>query len=393
MESNFEQSDFLESDLYLGIMSGTSLDGIDVAAVRFSERKPALIPKFDLVGFHSEEWEPELRVRLLQLATTETVSMNELARAHFELAIVYARTVSNALQAIPIDASTVRAIGLHGQTIRHLPSGPTPATFQLGSGAALAALSGIDVVSDFRSADVALGGQGAPLMPMFDRYFLQSDKNRLVVNIGGIANVTWLPANAKEEEVIAFDTGPGNMLLDFVAQKYLHIPFDENGDHARSGTRNEVLLRQWLSEPFFSQAPPKSTGRELFSEGFLRPIITAIEAQSMSIEDALSTLTELTAATIANALQFVKWNKGETELIVSGGGAFNRFLIERIENNISQNKVRVFRSDAFSLPVQAKEAIAFAFFAKAFIEKIAIHLPFTTGAARQTTLGTLSRGH
>src|SRR5581483_4387427 len=186
-------------------MSGTSLDGIDVAACRFEDKT------VDLLEFYSTEWPPDTRRAILNVATATTVPMDDLVRLHFELANEYALAVNAALEHSKISREEIRAIGLHGQTVRHLPYGRIPATMQLGSGPALAAIAGIDVVSDFRSADIALGGQGAPLVPMFDYRYLTSDSSdRLIVNIGGIANVTWLPQHAASDEVIAFDTGPGN---------------------------------------------------------------------------------------------------------------------------------------------------------------------------------------
>ena len=371
-------------------MSGTSLDGIDVAACRFDNKK------IELLGLYSEPWPNDIRERLLHFATSKEVEMDSLARTHFELGAIYSNTVKNSLSEFQIRASNVRTIGLHGQTIRHLPNGPNAATYQLGSGATLAALTEIDVVSDFRSADVALGGQGAPLVPMFDHYFLRSDStNRLIVNIGGISNVTWIPKAVEENGVIAFDCGPGNMLMDQLAKKYFDRDFDENGNLARSGKIDESLLKEFLSHPYFSERPPKSTGRELFSEKFLNPIEKAIATKTLSTNDALATLTELTARSVAHSFSFFSSTKfsssAPTELIVSGGGALNRFLMERIEKNLDKN-IRVASSETFGIPVKAKEAIAFAFFAKAFVENISIHLPKTTGAIRKTTLGSLSKG-
>ncbi len=373
-------------DLYLGIMSGTSLDGIDVAACRFEGKR------IELVAFHSAEWEPGLRERIMEFATAERVEMSDLVRAHFELAGEYAKAVEAILYEADIPSSQIRAIGLHGQTIRHLPFAPIPSTFQLGSGAALAAMTGIDVVSDFRAADIALGGQGAPLVPMFDYYFLQSDSiDRLIVNIGGIANVTWLPAYAEEEDVIAFDCGPGNMLLDSITRRYFGKPFDEHGDIARTGKIDRALLDEFLSNPYFTIPPPKSTGRELFSEEFLINLNKKIADGKLLPQDALATLTELTALSIMRSAYFLETKSKEIEMIVSGGGAFNTFLLERMKANALLH-ASISSSDAFGIPAKAKEAIAFAFFAHASVVAIPIHLPKTTGASRQTTLGSLSRG-
>ena len=381
-------------------MTGTSLDAIDVAAGRFGEPSDDdLSSGIELIAFHSTQWPSALREVLMQLATSERVDMNLLARTHFLLAREYASAVREILDKSGLSANDIRAIGLHGQTVRHLP---TPvqaadglesvgATLQLGSGSALAAISGIDVVSDFRSADVALGGQGAPLVPMFDYFFLRS-KNvaRLIVNIGGIANVTWLERNASPNNVIAFDSGPGNMLLDSVARHYFDLPFDFNGSLAREGKIDEGLLAELLSHPYFALRPPKSTGRELFSEQFLAVTHEKIANGIISRKDALATLAELTARSIAMSVNWTNGKNQPLEMIVSGGGAMNKYLMERIEANAPN--ARIASSELFSIPVNAKEAIAFAFFAKAFVEEIPVHLPATTGASRATVLGSMSRG-
>jgi anhydro-N-acetylmuramic acid kinase len=250
-------------------------------------------------------------------------------------------------------------------------------------------------VSDFRSADMAVGGQGAPLVPMFDYHFLRSNAmDRLVVNIGGIANVTWLPKNAREEEVAAFDSGPGNMLLDWIATHYFHRPFDHNGELARSGAIDEALLSELLSHPYFKTTPPKSTGRELFSEQFLETVNQKISSGGLSPENALATLTELTARSLVNSLDFVGPKSERVEVIVSGGGAFNPYLLERISMNAARHSrpIILSSSEDHGIPPKAKEAMAFAFFAKAFIENMPIHLPSTTGARRRVVLGSLSRG-
>ncbi|MHB8392508.1 MAG: anhydro-N-acetylmuramic acid kinase [Acidobacteriaceae bacterium] len=374
------------NNLFLGIMSGTSLDGIDVAIARFEHRTA------ELVAFYSIPFREELRARLLETATAKMVEMDTLVRTHFMLAKEYAGAVQSALSATHLRASDIRAIGLHGQTVRHLPEPPNPATLQLGSGAALAAHTGIDVVSDFRSADIALGGQGAPLMPMFDFFFLRSETtDRLIVNVGGIANVTWLRRNAREEDVVAFDTGPGNMLLDAATRRWYQRDFDEDGACARRGKIHEALLDELLSNSYFNAPPPKSTGRELFSEGMLAPVYALVTAGDLRPEDALATLTEVTARSIAQSVRFVLTDSEHLEAIVSGGGAFNRFLLERISQNLGAGS-RVVTSAAYGIPPKAKEAMAFAFFAKAFVEEMPIHLPLTTGARCRAMLGSLSRG-
>jgi anhydro-N-acetylmuramic acid kinase len=365
--------------LYLGIMTGTSLDAIDVAACRFEGKR------VQLVAFHSTRWPDDLRSLLFELATSEYVRMDDVAHAHFRLAKEYDRAVRETLEVAKIRSGDVRGIGLHGQTVRHLPK--DGATLQLGSGAALAAVSGIDVVSDFRAADVALGGEGAPLMPMFDYAFLRNEtSDRATLNIGGIANITWLPKNASIDDVVAFDTGPGNMLIDLLAQRCFGQPYDTDGAHARRGNILEENLKEMLSHPYFAQDPPKTTGRELFGERFIAATLDAIANGTLKAEDAIATMTEFTAKSIADALS--KLSRSKFELIVSGGGAHNSFLMQRLAFHL-QN-ASIVTSDALGIPANAKEAIAFAYFAKAFVEEIPIHLPKTTGASARVILGSLS---
>jgi anhydro-N-acetylmuramic acid kinase len=368
------------SAIYLGIMTGTSLDAIDVAACRFHEEQ------VELIAFHSTDWPSDLRATLFELATSEYVRMDDIAKAHFRLAKEYDRAVRETLEVAKLAAKDVRAIGLHGQTVRHLPK--DGATLQLGSGSALAAIGGIDVVSDFRAADVALGGEGAPLMPMFDFAFLRSDSvDRATLNIGGIANITWLPKNATIDDVVAFDTGPGNMLIDFLAQKHYGVPFDRDGKFASEGEVLKIELDRLLSHPYFKAQPPKTTGRELFGEKFIEGGLTNFEQSGYRREDAIATVTELTARSIGDALYAI--SKKNFELIVSGGGAYNKFLMQMIAFQLPN--ARVVSSDSVGIPANAKEAIAFAFFAKAFIEEIPVHLPKTTGASARVMLGSLSR--
>jgi anhydro-N-acetylmuramic acid kinase len=380
---------------YIGIMTGTSMDAIDVIIASL-ETTPEVISKY------STPINAELRNILMDFATKKEIDIDLFVRIHFILAEEYSKAVSYALKEANLSASDICAIGLHGQTIRHLPKQEkiaqslpaTGATFQLGSGAALASLTGIDVVSDFRSADIALGGEGAPLMPMFDyRFLLSADHNRIILNIGGIANITFLPAGCNEEQIIAFDTGPGNMILDALALEYFNKPFDHHGEAAKGGEIDIELLSELLSDQYFIQKPPKSTGRELFGKKFLDKFKEKVEKKALSPADAIRTATELTAISITEAMSFLPremLEKYPTEIIASGGGVKNIFLSEQITNLLPKMKFRI--SDEIGIPSQAKEALAFAYFAKAFLGNDHIHLPNTTGAKRKNILGSLSKG-
>lgn len=379
-----------ERELYIGIMTGTSLDGVDCVVTAFADKPKELV-------FHNKPIPTEIRNELLSLAGGHKVDIERLARMHFVLAQLYADAVKGCLLKAELEPSGIRAIGLHGQTIRHLPKkilfhtdfAPVGATFQLGSGSALAALVGIDVVHDFRSGDIALGGEGAPLMPMFDARFLQSNENdRVVLNIGGIANITCLPK--KGEGIVAFDTGPGNMLMDAIAERFFNVSYDEGGALASQGSVNEPLIARLLEHHYFSAPPPKSTGRELFGDEFFGQFVEEVESGKLSPDDSLCTATELTARTITDAIRSLHIDLHTLEVIVSGGGVRNYFLMDRLSALISPATVR--DSDAYGISSRSKEALAFAYFAKAFLDDDHIHLPETTGATRKILLGSLSKG-
>jgi len=375
----------MKKELYIGIMTGTSMDGIDLVIAGFDG-----FPK--IIAEYSAPIYPTLKKNLFDFATKKIVNLDLLVVSHFALAHEYAKVVNNALKKAKLKAKDIRAIGLHGQTIRHLPK--LGATFQLGSGPALSALTGIDVVSDFRSGDMAIGGQGAPLMPMFDYCFLASNStNRIILNIGGIANMTFLPAGCREEDIIAFDTGPGNMIIDVLTNEFFYKPFDSGGKIAKKGKINDNMLSEFLANQYFRQSPPKSTGRELFGEKFLAKFKKSAEKKNLSASDIIATATELTARTIADALRFLPkkdLKSHSTEIIASGGGVKNNFLCERIKKLLPDIGFRT--SDEIGIPSQAKEALAFAWFAKSFLDGEYIHLPKTTDASKKIILGSLSKG-
>ena len=352
------------SELYIGIMTGTSMDGIDVVIAQFED-----FPK--VISESSLPINSELRKILLDLATKQEINIDLFIRTHFLLASEFAKAVEKALEKAGLTAKNIRAIGLHGQTIRHLPKAEEivigldaiGATFQLGSGSALASLTGIDVVSDFRSGDLALGGEGAPLVPMFDEHFLRSNEcDRIALNIGGIANVTFLHGNSGVR-IIAFDKGQGNMIIDDLMKELLNKPYDEGGNIAKNGKIDEKELAELLKNEYFNRIPPKSTGRELFSSEFTAELKKKVNRGAIFADDAIATVTELTAITIANAISFLPLSPAnKTEIFASGGGVKNVFLCERIQGLSPQIKFRT--SDELGIPSQAKEALAFAWFAK-----------------------------
>ncbi len=282
----------------------------------------------------------------------------------------------------------IRAVAVHGQTIRHRPHADPPFTWQIGDAARLAKATGIDVAWDFRTADVAVGGSGAPLVPLFDYLTLRSDRvSRAVVNIGGIANITVLPRRCRIEEVSAFDTGPGNMVIDALMARYYDRPFDRGGAVARRGRILPAAIRAMLAHPYFSQRPPKSTGREAFGAAFVSALVRA--GRGAPPEDLVATATEFTALSIYQQyLAFVHKRTPIDELLVCGGGVKNDALMEALRSYFDRIPVRPTQSAGVS--PEAKEAVCFALLARETVLGRPGNIPGATGAARRTVLGTIA---
>ena len=371
---------------YIGLMSGTSLDGMDGVLADFSSQPLRVITAA------SEAFGSELRAELLALNTPSHNELHRAALAANALAAVSAQVVHRLLaQAAPlgISASDVAAIGTHGQTVRHQPertaASPSGAgyTVQLNNPALLAELTGVDVVADFRSRDVAAGGQGAPLVPAFHHsLFGQAEHTVLVLNLGGISNLSVLPP-PDAGPVLGFDCGPGNALLDAWCQQHTGQRFDAGGAWAASGQLIPALLASLLDEPYFARPPPKSTGRDLFSLHWLTQKLAPFASQRP--EDIQNTLTEFTAAAcIAGTSSYQKNSK---ELIVCGGGAFNLYLLERLQAGFPD--LHVGTSDAHGLPPLQVEAAAFAWLARQTVNRQPGNLASVTGAAGPRVLGAI----
>ena len=372
------------SELYIGLMSGTSLDGADGVLADFSGSK------LRIVASASEPFSEVFRAELLALNSPTHNELHRGAMGGSQIAAVYAKVVAKLLQAAStqgVEARQITAIGAHGQTVRHQPqrtsAGPEGAgyTLQLNNPALLAELTGIDVVADFRSRDVAAGGQGAPLVPAFHQsIFGERDRLMAVLNIGGISNMSVLPA-AGAGVVTGFDCGPGNALIDAWCQQLKGKPFDEGGAWAASGKLIPALLVSLLDEPYFSKSPPKSTGRDLFSLEWLA--MKLVPFSSERPEDVQNTLTELTASACVAAMTGHAKNCGE--LIVCGGGAFNTFMLARLQARLPDTKVSI--SDAHGLPALEVEAAAFAWLARRTVRREPGNLPGVTGARGSRVLG------
>ena len=369
-------------------MSGTSVDGIDVALVdiRGQGFKQTVKPR----GLHSFPYEPAVREAVFSVTNTEA-HIGRLSQVHFLLGRVYGQAVREACERSGIALSELKLIGSHGQTVYHQPVESeiggqlVKSTLQIGEPALIAELTGIPVVADFRPADMAAGGEGAPLVPYVD-YLLFGDQSlgRVVLNIGGIANVTAIPPSGEPGQVIAFDTGPGNMIMDALAQRFSGgaSKFDDGGRLASDGAVNRELLDRLSQDDYFQQSPPKSTGRERFGEAFLAPFLDA----SLEPADAMATANAFTAETIAAALQrFVAPKMGIDEVIASGGGVKNPELMRRLRDVLSPALLRT--SSDHGIDSEAKEAIAFAILAHETFHERPANLPSATGARHPCLLG------
>lgn len=356
---------------FIGLMSGTSLDGVDAVLVDFAPPAPALIDTAYL------PFPGPLRAELEALQAPGPNELERAARAGNELARLYAEASLALLRQADIARTSVRACGCHGQTVRHRPD--LGYTLQIGNPALLAELSGMCVVADFRSRDVAAGGQGAPLVPAFHAAAFGTDAaHRVIVNIGGIANLTDLPPGGG---VTGFDTGPGNVLLDLWARLHLGEAHDAAGAWANTGEVRPDLLRPMLAEPYFAKPPPKSCGRDLFNPGWLEKY----PLQDARRQDVQATLAELSACTIAAAVS--GYCRQVNELYVCGGGAHNLDLLERLRRNLPQ--CRVDTTAVLGADPDWVEAIAFAWLAKQTLDGRPASLPAVTGALGERVLGAI----
>ena len=374
------------AELYVGLMSGTSLDGVDAVLVEISAapdealepRKPRLVHAVAL------PYPAELKVAMLAVCRDQAVPLRLLGRIDVELARWYSRAVQQLLNEAGVASAAVRAIGSHGQTVHHEPGGDAPFTMQLGDPNLLAARTGITVVADFRRRDMALGGQGAPLAPGFhDAVFRHPARCRVVLNCGGIANISVL---APGRECIGYDTGPANILLDAWVQARAGLQFDKDGSWALQGHVHTALLDRMRADPYFALPPPKSTGREHFNLAWIEGQLDATRAAApgTSLPDAgvQRTLLELTATTVADA---IARHAGSGDLLVAGGGAYNTALMARLRALCPGWVVDTTASQG--IPPEHVEATAFAVFAQRTLHGLTGNLPSVTGASRRCVLG------
>ena len=363
-------------EYYVGLMSGTSMDGIDAALVDFSNDQPKLIAS------QITPWPDKISNAIIasyQLADTDLDSLDQLDINTGEM---FAKATNDLIKMAGVSASDVIAIGSHGQTIRHKPDGPKPFSLQIGNAETISKLTKINVVSDFRTADIKVGGEGAPLAPAFhNAVFRHPNENRTVLNIGGIANFTVLPADTTQA-IIGFDSGPGNTIMDAWTFKHQRKMYDKNGEWAASGKINTALLNRLLVDEYFSRPAPKSTGFEHFNCLWLASHFE----EELSPSDVQATLCELTALSIADAIKLYNPN---SRLLVCGGGYHNQYLIERLKTHLPE--IEIESTEAHGVHPDWVEAMAFAWLARQTINGKAGNLPSVTGASEATVLGKITK--
>ena len=385
-----------KSSLVLGLMSGTSADAIDVALARISGAPPHL--NATLLNHTSMKFPPLLRKEILRVAEQQPVSAGDLSQLNFRLGETFAEAALTACRRFRVATRNIALIGSHGQTIFHQGrpvaylGRRTASTLQIGEPAIIAARTGITTVADFRPADIAQGGQGAPLVPYADYILYRHPKlGRISLNLGGIANITVIPAAAKPSQVFAFDTGPANMLIDALVAHFTHgrQRFDKEADLAQRGRAIPALLDELMRDPYLRLAPPKSTGREYYGHTYLQKLLAAGLRHKAKADALIRAATIFTALSIVDALnRFVLPKFAIHQLIVSGGGAHNPLILTQVAAALPQ--IEIVRSPQLGVPEDAKEAFAFAILAYETFHGRPSNLPSATGARRPAILGEIS---
>jgi anhydro-N-acetylmuramic acid kinase len=397
----------VKSLVVAGVMSGTSADGVDVALCRISPARDAGgTPRVKLLGHVGVAYPKAVRAAVLCAMDADAISVAELSRLNWRLGEVYADAVEKAQSSLGVKAGLV---GCHGQTVYHQGAAEkylgknVRATWQMGEAAVIAERLRVPVVSDFRPGDVAAGGQGAPLVPMLDYCMFRSAKvSRVLQNLGGIGNLTAIPAEAGVDGVMAFDTGPGNMVIDACMRRLYEREFDKGGAVARTGQVLQVVVEKILKEGYFSAVPPKSFGREQFGEAFVSRFIAMCRkagGREDRDEDVIATATALTAASIVNAYRRFVWRHvgqaaplSPVEFVVAGGGTKNNVLMGMLRDGLEPLKVKVRLMEELGVAAQAKEAVAFALLAWLSWNGLPGNVPAATGASRAVVLGKVTHG-
>ncbi len=394
--------------LVAGVMSGTSADGVDVALCRISPAlRPDTTPRLKLLGHRAFPYDKRLRAAVLGVAAGNPITAAELSRLSWRLGELYANCIATTASELNLKPQLA---AVHGQTVYHQPTAqtflgaPIRCTLQIGEPAPIAERLRIPVISDFRPADLAAGGQGAPLVPMLDLcLFRHATRNRLLLNLGGIANVTALPAAGRSRPVLApsilaFDTGPADILIDLLMQQLYNRRYDKDGAIAATGRVLTPVLDRLFATPYFAAPAPKSCGREEFGEAFAERILTLCNRAKARKQDVIATTTALTAATILDSSRRIVWPHlvqhaplaRATDLIVAGGGAKNHALMRMLTTGFSQLGVKVSTTTASGMPVEAKEAAAFALLGWLTWNHLPGNIPSATGASHPAVLGKIT---
>ena len=382
----------------VGLMSGTSVDGIDAALVEIGGTDEA--PEVRLVAFEDRPWPEEVRRQIFPLFRPETATVDKIGYMNFLMGEIYAQSVSSVVEKAGLTLADIDLIGSHGQTIWHAPEVcgkdgfPVRFTVQIGEGSVIAARTGVPTVSDFRVADMAVGGQGAPLVP-FSEYLLyrRPGETILLQNIGGIGNMTVLPGDEGPEAVYAFDTGPGNMIIDAVVSALTGgaKTYDAGGAMAAEGRVDEALLAMLQQDPYYDMPLPKTTGRELFGVQYVGKILDYQRAHGLSDADVLATVTDLTAWSIADGYaRYVLPRRQAAELVVGGGGSYNATLLGFLRTRFAPYGVQVRTQEDLGWSSDAKEAVAFALMADCCVREKPNVLPSVTGAKAAAIMGKIS---
>jgi anhydro-N-acetylmuramic acid kinase len=397
MTTRFQELFSKETFLAVGLMSGTSMDGVDAAVVKMPAAREG--GGVELLAFHTAPYPDELKNSLMELAFGEQCTAEDIAVLHTSVAVAFANAFHTACHKAEVTAGEVDFIGSHGQTVAHAPPGHDgmnliAGTLQLGPPGMIAALTGVSTVGDFRVADIALGGQGAPLVPYVDFLLRKStSKDRVILNLGGIANVTYLPKNCAVDEVIAFDTGPGNMILDELHRAL--YPNDavsaQLGERSLAGKASPSLVESFLGFAYFDQKPPKSAGHREFGGRFAWEFLSKAQAEGLKPADTLASAVRLTTRSIVAALdEFVRKEGNIDEVFAAGGGSLNPAMMEELKMMLEPATLH--RIDELGIPADAKEAVDFAVLAREALMARQNVIPQVTGASRGTVLGTIAIG-
>ena len=383
----------------VGMMSGTSVDGVDAALVEISGTDSE--PKVKLLAFENKPYPPQVREKIFSLFTPANATVDKVGYMNFLLGEIYAKSALSVIEKAGMKPEEIDVIGSHGQTIWHAPIPESPDgipvayTVQIGEGSVIAERTGILTVSDFRVADMAAGGQGAPLVPFSEYLLYRREKETILLqNIGGIGNMTVMPAGAKPRDVFAFDTGPGNMIIDAVISAVTggEKTYDTGGETAAKGKVCNALLDILKEDPYYRQPLPKTTGREHFGVQYTEKILSWRKENSISVEDLLATVTDLTAYSIADAYErYVLPKYRASEIIVGGGGSYNATLLRFMKERFAPHGVAVRTQEDLGLSSDAKEAVAFALMADCCMRGKANTLPSVTGAEHPAVMGKISQ--